>query len=272
MYWIYDLPTWLLGLLIVFTFVLISLLGLIASRHGIARYFRLSDETNEPVNGFFAGVGVMYSLLLGLVAVAAWQNYDSANAVASKEAALVGALYRDVCAFPEPERHKLQDNLEKYLHFVVEVAFPAHQRGEVQTGGTILLSEFQGILTAIQPTSVNQQVMLAEAYAAFNKVVDARRIRMDSVNSGIPSVFWVVILVGAVLSIVLTYIFHFPTLKTHLALTGIFSLFLGFVIFLVAAMDNPFRGEMSVSPEPYALILQSLQDLDPGNWKRVPAR
>ncbi|MDD2769336.1 MAG: DUF4239 domain-containing protein [Methylococcus sp.] len=272
MYWIYDLPTWLLGLLIVSIFVCISLLGLIASRQWVAQAFRLSDETNEPVNGFFAGVGVMYSLLLGLVAVAAWQNYDSANGIATKEAALIGALYRDVCAFPEPERHELQDRLAKYLHFIVEADFPAHRQGELQTGGTILLTELQGILTAIQPASINQQVMLAEAYGAFNKVIEARRIRMDAVNTGIPLVFWAVILVGAVLSVVLTYVFHLPSLKTHTLLTGLFSLFLGFVIFLVAAMDNPFRGEMSVSPEPYTLVLQSLDDLAPANWNRLPTR
>lgn len=270
MYWIYDIPTWLLGLLIVSTFVVTSLLGLIASRKWVAQSFNLSDETNEPVNGFFAGVGVMYSLLLGLVAVAAWQNFDSANSVASKEAALIAALYRDICAFPEPERHKLQDHLEKYLNFVVDVDFPAHQSGEVLTGGTILLSEFQGILTGFQPGSFNQQVLLSEAYAAYNKVIEARRTRVDSVNSGIPSVFWAVILGGAVLSVVLTYAFHLPTLKTHLFLTGAFSLFLGLVLFLIAAMDNPFRGEVSVSPESYAMVLQSLQDLDPANWGRLP--
>ncbi|QJD30099.1 bestrophin-like domain [Methylococcus geothermalis] len=61
----------------------------------------------------------------------------------------------------------------------------------------------------------------------------------------------------------LTYMFHLPSLKTHLLLTGIFSLFLGFVIFLIAALDNPFRGEMGVSPEVYASVLKGLNDLDP---------
>jgi hypothetical protein len=263
MYWIYDIPTWLFGLLTISTFVLVAFLGLIVSRRWAGRIFRLSDETNEAVNGFFAGVGVMYSLLLGLVAVAAWQNYDSASATVNKEAELTAALYRDVCAFPEAERHELQNRLERYLHFVIDVAFPAHRRGEVPTGGTRILSDFQSVLTAYQPATANQQIMLAEAFAAFNRVVEARRMRMDSVNTGIPSVFWIVILAGAILSIMLTYMFHLPSLKTHLLLTGIFSLFLGLVIFLIAALDNPFRGEMGVSPEAYASVLKGLKDLDP---------
>ena len=263
MYWIYDIPTWALGVLVVLSFLLPALLGLVASRKWLFRTFRLSDDTNESVNGIFAGVGVLFGLLLGLVAVATWQNFDSANTLASKEASSIAALYRDVCAFPEPERDRLQDHLEKYLHFVIEVAWPAHQRGEVPNGGTILLSKFQGILTSYQPTSANQQVMLSEALTAFNKLIEARRMRMDSVTTAIPSVFWVVIIAGAFLSIVLTYTFHLPALKTHLLLTGIFSLFVGFMIFLVAALDNPFRGELSVSPESYSIVLKGLKDLDP---------
>lgn len=263
MYWIYDIPTWLLGLVTISAFVLVSFLGLIVSRRWAGRTFRLSDETNEAVNGFFAAVGVMYSLLLGLVAVAAWQNNDAANATASKEAELTAALYRDICAFPETERHKLQDRLEQYLRYVIDIAFPAHRRGEVPNGGTRILSDFQGILTAYQPATANQQIMLSETFAAFNKVVEASRMRMDAVNAGIPSVFWIVILAGAILSIMLTYMFHLPSLKTHLLLTGIFSLFLGLVIFLIAALDNPFRGEMGVSPEVYASVLKGLKDLDP---------
>jgi len=263
MYWIYDLPTWAMGIVITLSFLLPALLGLMAGRTWIYRTFRLSDETNESVNGFVAGAGVLYGLLLGLVAVATWQNYDSANTLASKEASSIAALYRDVCAFPEPERGRLQDHLEKYLHYVIDVAWPAHRRGEVPRGGTIILSKFQGVLAAYQPTTANQQGILSEALTAFNKLVEARRMRMDSVATGLPSVFWVVILAGAVLSIALTYTFHLPALKTHLLLTGIFSLFVGFLIFLVAALDNPFRGELSVSPGSYTLVLQGLQDLDP---------
>jgi hypothetical protein len=224
MYWIYDIPTWLLGLFTVSTFVLVSILGLIVSRGWAGRTFRLSDETNEAVNGFFAGVGVMYSLLLGLVAVAVWQNFDSSNALASKEAAAIVALYRDVSAFPVEVRSKLQNHLAKYLHYVIDSEFPAHQRGETPGEGTLILSGFQGLLTSYQPATVNQEVILAEALTAFNKVIEARRLRVDAVNTGIPSVFWTVIMVGAVLSIVLTYTFHLPTLKTHLLLTGIYSI------------------------------------------------
>lgn len=262
MYWIYDEPTWVLGLVTTLAFLLPAVLGLMLGRKWIYRTFRLSDETNESVNGYFAGAGVLYGLLLGLVAVATWQNYDSANSTASKEASSIAALYRDVSGFPEPERGQLQNYLKQYLNYVIDVAWPAHRHGEVPHGGTLLLSRFQVVLTGFQPSNANQQVILAEALTAFNKLVDARRMRMDSVETGLPGVFWVVILAGAILSIVLTYTFHLPTLRGHLLLTGIYSLFLGFMIFLVVALDNPFRGELSVTPGSYVHVLNGLAELD----------
>jgi hypothetical protein len=36
------------------------------------------------------------------------------------------------------------------------------------------------------------------------------------------------------------------------------SFFVGVVIFMIAAMDNPFRGEVSVGPDAFELIYTSL--------------
>ena len=44
----------------------------------------------------------------------------------------------------------------------------------------------------------------------------------------------------------------------HVLLSGVLSIFLGIVIFLIAAMDNPFRGDVSVGPDSFQLLYDSL--------------
>jgi hypothetical protein len=39
-----------------------------------------------------------------------------------------------------------------------------------------------------------------------------------------------------------------------LALGGVLAFFLGTVIFLIASMDNPFRGEVSIQPEAFSTL------------------
>jgi hypothetical protein len=265
-YWIYEIESWQLGMLTISLSVMLALGGLRLTRGWIQRTFRLSDETNEGVNGFFSGVGVFYGLLLGLVAVATWESYDGACDLASKEASAFAALYRDISFFPDPEKHAMQECLHKYLDYVVHVEWPAHRHGERPAGGGQLLNGLQKILTGFHPPSIEQQTLQAEALRTFNQLIETRRLRMDAVNNGLPPILWFVVIFGAILSIAVTYFLHFDEAKTHFVLTTFIAIFIGMMIFFIASTDNPFRGPTSVSADSYAEILENVWDLDIGGY------
>jgi hypothetical protein len=65
-------------------------------------------------------------------------------------------------------------------------------------------------------------------------------------------------LVGALLNIAVTWFFDMRSQSMHFWMTVMFSGLLGLLIFLLAAMDNPFRGEISVSPEAFELVYERL--------------
>jgi hypothetical protein len=65
-------------------------------------------------------------------------------------------------------------------------------------------------------------------------------------------------LVGAFISIALTWFFDMKSRNMHFWMTVMFSALLGTLIFLLAAMDNPFRGEISVGPEAFELVYEQL--------------
>ena len=262
-YWLYDLPTWKMGVVMVVMTVMISLLGLRMGYRFIQNKFRLSSDTNEVVNGFFSGAGVFYGLLLGLVAVATWENFVAVDGLVSREATQVASLYRDISSLPEPAKGILQHHLKDYLTYVVDVAWPGHSKGEIPAGGTLILTHFQKVLAGFHPASVEQQTVQAEALRAFNVLVEARRGRMNAVNSGLPAVLWIVVLIGACISIVLTYFFHVSDRRLHYLLTGLVASMLGVMIFLIAAIDHPFRGGEGVTSEVYRNVLGGLKHLDP---------
>lgn len=262
-YWIYDLQPWILGSGMVLIFMLFSVAGLALTRKTIYNRFRISEGTNETINGVFAGVGVIYGLLVGLVAVAAWDNYQSADAITSKESANVAALYRDVSALSQPTKGQLQYHLKSYLNYVIKVAWPAHKRGESPRQGTKILSKFHAVLATYHPRNIEQTTLQAEALTAFNKLIEARRARLDAINTAIPDVFWVTMVAGTFITIFISYFFHVSSRHLHLLLVAIFSGFVGCVLFLIAAVDNPFRGQVSVSSGAYELLYSTLDALDP---------
>ena len=67
-------------------------------------------------------------------------------------------------------------------------------------------------------------------------------------TTGLPAILWWVVAFGALLNIVLIWMQDME-IHVHLILGGVLASILGAVIFLIAALDNPFRGIVSVGPD-----------------------
>ena len=82
-------------------------------------------------------------------------------------------------------------------------------------------------------------------------MLEQRRLRLQAVSTGLPAALWAVVLVGAVINGLLTYLFWVENLWLHAALVALLAIFIALLVFLTAAMDNPFRGEFSVSSDAF---------------------
>jgi hypothetical protein len=130
------------------------------------------------------------------------------------------------------------------------------RRGVVPTGGTQRLNVFFNDLAAFKPTDARTEIIFGEALRQLNSLVDLRRARLSAVTIGLPAVLWWVVGIGAFLNIVLLWMLNME-IHVHLILAAVLSLFLAVVVFLVVAMDCPFRGEVSVTPEALELVYRT---------------
>ena len=87
----------------------------------------------------------------------------------------------------------------------------------------------------------------------LNTLLALRSSRLASVNSGIPDILWAVVLIGALVNIVLLWMIKTES-HVHIIITGALSAFMGLVIFLIAAMDYPFRGDVSIDAAPFEQV------------------
>ena len=74
-YWIYELPTWLAMPLFGAVFVAIFCLGAILFSPIIKRWIHREAGLNEILSGYLQYFGVIYGLLLGLLAVGTYENF-----------------------------------------------------------------------------------------------------------------------------------------------------------------------------------------------------
>jgi hypothetical protein len=254
-YWIYDVPNWQLGLLMVSTLVGASVLGLLVCRPLVRRLLGGSEKYNDVISYYIAAVGVLFGLALGLIAVATYENYTDTDDKVSREANELAALYHDLDGYPGPLREELEGMLREYARFVIEEQWPAHRRGEVRHDGEDLIEAFENKMMEFEPTKEREKIAHAEVIDTLDGLVWARADRLQAVDTGLPAVLSVVLLLGAGINVGMTYVFWVDNLTLHVLLVAAFAASLALLIFLIAVMDNSFRGEFYVSPDAFQYVL-----------------
>jgi hypothetical protein len=118
---------------------------------------------------------VMYGLLLGLLAVATYQNHTDVEKAVSSEASSSAALYRGVSAYPEPQRTELKTLLREYARYVIEEAWPLQRQGRVPPGAVKRVADFQESLVSFEPKTKAQEALHDAAMRQFNSFFEYRR-------------------------------------------------------------------------------------------------
>ena len=239
----------------------LSLIGLFLTRRFLLPRFHFHDGVNDAISGTVQAIGVFYGITVGLIAIGVWNTNSSASELVSKEAAAIGALYRDLGGYPSPQREELRAKLRDYTVFTIERAWPAQTQGRLLNGGTELLDQFQSQLYTVEPKSAGQTALHSETLSAYNKLIEYRRLRIDAVSSGLSSIMWSVIWIGAAISLGVGYFYRIEDPKLHGILVFLMAGFLAIVLFMIVINDKPFYGAVSISADPYKLILERVIQL-----------
>ena len=130
-YWIYDVPTLWVIVLFEATFVGVCWLGTLFLRPAARSWLGQEPRLNDMLAAFLQYFGVIYGLLLGLLAVATYQNRLDVAKSNANEASSLSALYRNITAYPEPSRTELQNLLKEHTRYLIEDAWPKQRKGIV---------------------------------------------------------------------------------------------------------------------------------------------
>lgn len=255
---VFDLPMVATGLGIVTGLCLFAVIGLRVTRRYLLPRLRIDPQDSEFGSAMLQAVMAFYGLALALIAVSVWQSYVDVSNTLSQEATSLAALHRDISGYPDPPRAQLLADLRDYVRQIIEEAWPIMRRGEIPTRGVEQMNQFQKRLIAFEPVTEGQRILHGEALRAYNQVIQFRRARLDSVRTGLPGVLWFVVITGALISIVTSFFFKVADERYHRLLVVLLATLLGLVIFIVSALDRPFRGELGLKPDSYQLIYDQL--------------
>jgi hypothetical protein len=255
---LFGLPLIVTGPALIALLVGTSLLGLRWFRkHRIPR-LHFGEGDVEFSAAMLASIMVFYGLAAALTAVQVWEVYEKVKEITEREASSLGVLYRNVSEYPEPTRSVLREELRAYTQQLIHESWPLQRRGTIPTEGVHSMDELQSTIMSFEPVTEMQKALALETLASYGRMLEARRMRLDSVHRRLPSVMWLVIVLGAFISLVSSYYFPVHDARVHAAQVGLLAAFIGLVIFIILALDRPYDGDLGLKSEPYEIVYEQL--------------
>lgn len=212
-----------------------------------------TDASSAIVVAVSAMVMTLFALVLAFAAVNLFQGYDAASANVTDEANALGEIQRDVRVFPPADRDRVDNALISYINVVRNVEFPAMHDGDsvkVQAGVAATDTLFAS-MQAYSPVTETQKAFYASAVDRLNEIVALRRNRISASDSSLPTAFWALLLVTAILSVVTTFFLRTHTLGLDVTLVAIVSMVVAGGLLTVILLEYPFSGSVSVSSDPF---------------------
>lgn len=229
------------GLIIAFT-----MLYLVKKSISYFTTIRPFHKWNQIVSPASQTIGMSYAIIVGLIAVTAYNNFNSADAMVDEESNHLAILYHEVNFFPKEFRSKMQVLIKDYTKEIVTNECPRMRNGQ-KTGdeGDVILNEIMRNLINYKVASFEDALSKYNFSEKFSKIRSLRYSRIQKSAVFIDQNIWLVVIIGAMLVICINC-FYETKLYLHMIAITLITLGACMVIFLIAALDHPFRGAISV--------------------------
>jgi len=243
--WIYIFPLWLFAPLVALAFCSTACLGLALTRRHLQRDERI--PRNDVAGPLLSTIGALLAVMLSFMVVGVWQEFDVSAANVQREAGAIADVYHLAAFMPGPPRHRIQADVDRYIHQVIALDWPAMQRGgRSREAYDTLYRILDSIVTTTARTPSQVQAQSA-AMHSIQTVIDARRRRFHDNGAGIPAVLWDTMLFMAAVTVMVAFSFRLDGVRAHYTMIVALAAVIAISFVLIAELDYPFRGDMSIS-------------------------
>ena len=196
-------PLWALALL-VGTSLLAVVLMLVVRRYWAPRGF-IRDPV--PPVGIFGVIGVALAVLVAFVLFLAFESFVRAQEGASREAVAVTQLLRATRLFPEPQHHELRGDLVCYARAVVVDEWPKMSVGGESSVVEDWIDKIESTVDTIPVNDARTEVALGHWLDQQTERREGRRARLAEASSDIPQPVWLMLILGAGITILYLLVF-----------------------------------------------------------------
>jgi uncharacterized protein (DUF983 family) len=215
---------------------------------------------HTDVAGFiFAGVAVLYAVMLAFVVIVGWEDLGSARATTYSEADQLANVYWISRNLPPPQGPAVASLTVAYANTVIGTEWPLMDQGKTSPEAQAVLNQIRDRMFAFQPRTGQQQALYEQALVSVNELSAARRDRLVSMNDTVPEPLWVALIVGAVVTVAFCLLFGLENQTVHIAMVVGITALVTISLLLIKDMQYPFGGNPHIGPEAFEVFLGNVR-------------
>jgi len=253
-------PLWLVVLVLFLALLTVREAGAWMSRRLAPRHVEEDDSERGYI---MSGILGLLALLIAFTFSLALERYQTRRDLVIAEANAIGTAEMRVRLLDPPHAARLsgmlQDYAETRLRYGLAVAGekPRLQQASADLRGLIQTET----LNALQPVRTTPLASLVAP--AINETLDVGAAREAELAARVPTAVIVVLIVYALVSAGVLGAALKGTKDSHRAMTGLMFLLLTLALGLILDLDRARSGAITISQEPMAQLVKSLQTAPP---------
>lgn len=134
------------------------------------------------------------------------------------------------------------------------------RRGQTSPKARALVGKMRTTVHGLKPATAHDEILMAQTLDAINQLVDTRRERTAAAQPSIPPVMWTGLIVGAVLTIGITFAYDYTRFLPHFLMVSAMTSLIAFMLWLTWEMSYPFDGPTGVGPDAFAQVLKRFSE------------
>lgn len=224
--------------------------------------FTVLEANNSFAGAMYSMIGLVYGVYLAFTIIAVWEQFSAAGEIVTAEATSLSALWRDAQVMPPEDRTAIQGQLLRYTESVVSDEWQTMARAHGPAVRTSALYEElwrHYYRVQLDGHNVVQSAFYQESISRLNDLGLLRRRRLLAADSELPRLMWILLVSGGVVTVLFALVFGTRHAWIQYVIIAIVTALVTFSILLVDAMQYPFSGDVSITPEPYSSVVVSMR-------------
>lgn len=248
------MPAWLvLALAMVASCAVVLVVALLRQR-------RIGDEedttqTPDVIEYMIMMIGVVYAIVLGLAIAGVWEQRNAATDWVTQEALALHEVHERVQVYPPEARSSIRSGIDAYVRHTMEAEWTqTPDAGELTPQGDELLHAVRSEVAGFEPTTTLESHAYQGVVDQVSQAARARTERGGSAGTTMPGVVWFGLIIGAVVVVGMVFVLQIRRSARELALAGLFSALIAFLLFLIWHFDAPYARGLTDSAEAFRTL------------------